>query len=76
REEGSGTPGLKAGPAVRGRRELFTLAVLAIALGIAYGSAVLFGVSFALGAFFAGMILNESELSHEETENSLSVRCV
>ncbi len=51
--------------AATGSRELFTLAVLAIALGIAYGSAVLFGVSFALGAFFAGMMLNESELSHE-----------
>ncbi|MEE9099269.1 MULTISPECIES: YbaL family putative K(+) efflux transporter [Pseudomonas] len=57
-----------------GSRELFTLAVLAIALGIAYGSAVVFGVSFALGAFFAGMILNESELSHEAAENSLPLR--
>lgn len=57
-----------------GSRELFTLAVLAIALGIAYGSAVFFGVSFALGAFFAGMILNESELSHEAAENSLPLR--
>ncbi|MBD9634418.1 YbaL family putative K(+) efflux transporter [Pseudomonas sp. PDM19] len=57
-----------------GSRELFTLAVLAIALGIAYGSAVIFGVSFALGAFFAGMILNESELSHEAAENSLPLR--
>lgn len=60
--------------AASGSRELFTLAVLAIALGIAYGSAVLFGVSFALGAFFAGMILNESELSHEAAENSLPLR--
>ncbi|KAF1051562.1 MAG: putative cation/proton antiporter YbaL [Stenotrophomonas maltophilia] len=60
--------------AATGSRELFTLAVLAIALGIAYGSAVLFGVSFALGAFFAGMILNESELSHEAAENSLPLR--
>lgn len=60
--------------AASGSRELFTLAVLAIALGIAYGSAMLFGVSFALGAFFAGMILNESELSHQAAENSLPLR--
>ena len=46
-----------------GSRELFRLAVLAIALGVAFGAAKLFGVSFALGAFFAGMILSESELS-------------
>ena len=46
-----------------GSRELFRLAVLAIALGVAYGASVLFDVSFALGAFFAGMILSESELS-------------
>ena len=43
-----------------GSRELFRLAVLAIALGVAFGAAKLFGVSFALGAFFAGMILSES----------------
>ena len=47
-----------------GSRELFRLAVLAIALGVAFGAAELFGVSFALGAFFAGMVLSESELSH------------
>jgi CPA2 family monovalent cation:H+ antiporter-2 len=46
-------------------RDLFTLAVLAVALGIAYGSALLFGVSLALGAFFAGVVLNESALSHK-----------
>ena len=46
-----------------GSRELFTLAVLALSLGIAFGSAELFGVSFALGAFFAGVVLNESDLS-------------
>lgn len=46
-------------------RDLFTLSVLAIALGIAYGSATLFGVSLALGAFFAGVVLNESSLSHK-----------
>ena len=57
-----------------GSRELFTLAVLAIAMGIAYGSAQLFGVSFALGAFFAGMILNESEHSHKAAEDSLPLR--
>src|SRR4030095_15133271 len=48
-----------------GTRELFTLCVLAIALGIAYGSSAAFDVSFALGAFFAGVILSESELSHQ-----------
>jgi CPA2 family monovalent cation:H+ antiporter-2 len=57
-----------------GSRELFTLAVLAIALGIAYGSAELFGVSFALGAFFAGVILSESELSHKAAEDSLPLQ--
>ncbi|AYN92607.1 Kef family K(+) transporter [Pseudomonas sp. LTJR-52] len=57
-----------------GSRELFTLAVLALAMGIAFGSSVLFGVSFALGAFFAGMVLNESELSHEAADNSLPLR--
>jgi CPA2 family monovalent cation:H+ antiporter-2 len=57
-----------------GSRELFRLGVLAIALGIAYGAAALFGVSFALGAFFAGMILAESELSHRAAEESLPLR--
>ncbi len=57
-----------------GSRELFTLAVLAAALGIAYGAAELFGVSFALGAFFAGMVLAESELSHRAAEDSLPLR--
>lgn len=57
-----------------GSRELFTLSVLAIAMGIAFGSAELFGVSFALGAFFAGMVLNESELSHKAAEDSLPFR--
>ncbi len=57
-----------------GSRELFRLAVLAIALGFALGSAYLFGVSFALGAFFAGMILSESELSHRAAEESLPLR--
>ncbi|HEX7768836.1 MAG TPA: monovalent cation:proton antiporter-2 (CPA2) family protein, partial [Dokdonella sp.] len=57
-----------------GSRELFTLAVLAIALGVAYASAMLFGVSFALGAFFAGMVLNESKLSHQAAQDSLPFR--
>ena len=57
-----------------GSRELFTLCVIAAAVGIAYGSAELFGVSFALGAFFAGMVLRESELSHRAAEESLPLR--
>jgi CPA2 family monovalent cation:H+ antiporter-2 len=57
-----------------GSRELFTLAVLAIALGIAYASGLLFGVSFALGAFFAGIVLNESRLSHQAAAESLPFR--
>jgi len=60
--------------AATGSRELFTLAVLAIALGVAFGSAMLFGVSYALGAFFAGMLLNESELSHKAANDSLPLR--
>lgn len=57
-----------------GSRELFTLAVLAIALGIAYGSAELFGVSFALGAFFAGVVLSESDFSHKAAADSLPLQ--
>jgi monovalent cation:H+ antiporter-2, CPA2 family len=57
-----------------GSRELFTLAVLAIALGIAYGSAKLFDVSFALGAFFAGVVLNGSDLSHKAATSSLPLQ--
>jgi CPA2 family monovalent cation:H+ antiporter-2 len=57
-----------------GSRELFTLGVLAIALGLAFGAAELFGVSIALGAFFAGMLLNESELSHKAAADSLPMR--
>jgi monovalent cation:H+ antiporter-2, CPA2 family len=60
--------------AATGSRELFTLAVLAIAMGVAFGAAELFGVSFALGAFFAGMLLNESELSHKAATDSLPLR--
>ncbi len=57
-----------------GSRELFTLAVLSIAMGVAFASAELFGVSFALGAFFAGMLLNESEFSHQAAQDSLPMR--
>ncbi|MFC5551546.1 YbaL family putative K(+) efflux transporter [Massilia aerilata] len=57
-----------------GSRELFTLAVIAAAVGIAYGSSELFGVSFALGAFFAGMVLRESALSHRAAEETLPLR--
>ena len=60
--------------AYTGSRELFRLAVLAIALGVAFGAAALFDVSFALGAFFAGMILSESELSQQAAEESLPLR--
>ena len=57
-----------------GSRELFTLCVIATAVGIAYGSAELFGVSFALGAFFAGMMMRESEFAHRAAEESLPLR--
>lgn len=57
-----------------GSRELFRLAVLTIALGVAFAAAKLFAVSFAPGAFFAGMVMSESELSHEAAEESLPLR--
>lgn len=57
-----------------GSRELFTLAVVATAIGIAYGAAELFSVSFALGAFFAGMVMRESEFSHRAAHESLPLR--
>ena len=57
-----------------GSRELFRLAVLSIALGVAFGAAYLFDVSFALGAFFAGMILGESQLSRRAAEETLPLR--
>ena len=57
-----------------GSRELFTLAVLAIAMGLAFGSTALFDVSFALGAFFAGMLLAESEFGHKAAQDSLPLR--
>lgn len=57
-----------------GSRELFTLAVIATAIGIAFGAAELFSVSFALGAFFAGMVMRESEFSHRAAQESLPLR--
>ena len=57
-----------------GSRELFTLSVVAAAISIAYGAAALFGVSFALGAFFAGMVMRESEFSHRAAHESLPLR--
>ncbi|MEO7558767.1 MAG: YbaL family putative K(+) efflux transporter [Nitrosospira sp.] len=54
--------------------ELFILSVITVAIGIAYGSAMLFGVSFALGAFFAGMVMRESDLSHRAAQESLPLR--
>ncbi len=57
-----------------GSRELFTLAVIVAAIGIAYGAAQLFSVSFALGAFFAGMVMRESEFSHRAATESLPLR--
>jgi CPA2 family monovalent cation:H+ antiporter-2 len=57
-----------------GSRELFTLSVIACAIGIAYGASELFGVSFALGAFFAGMVMRGSEFSHRAAEESLPLR--
>lgn len=57
-----------------GSRELFTLCVIAVALGTAFFAASVFDVSFALGAFFAGMMLRESDLSHRAAEESLPLR--
>jgi CPA2 family monovalent cation:H+ antiporter-2 len=57
-----------------GSRELFTLCVVATAVGVAYASSEVFGVSFALGAFFAGVVLRESSLSHRAAEESLPLR--
>ncbi|MDU4272142.1 MAG: YbaL family putative K(+) efflux transporter, partial [Enterobacter asburiae] len=64
-------PWIMSRSAATGSRELFTLSVLALALGIAFGAVELFDVSFALGAFFAGMVLNESELSHRAAHDTL-----
>ncbi|MDZ4074839.1 MAG: YbaL family putative K(+) efflux transporter [Hylemonella sp.] len=57
-----------------GSRELFTLSVVAVAVGVAFGAAALFDVSFALGAFFAGMMMRESEFSHRAADESLPLR--
>ena len=57
-----------------GSRELFTLCVVAAAVGVAFGAAKLFDVSFALGAFFAGMMMRESEFSHRAADESLPLR--
>ena len=67
-------PWLLGRVASTGSRELFTLAVLAVALGIATGAAALFGVSFALGAFFAGVVVSESDFSHEASISALPLR--
>ena len=67
-------PWILARVARTGSRELFRLAVYAIALGVAYGAAKMFGVSFALGAFFAGMVLGESDLSQRATEEAMPLR--
>ncbi|WP_217612264.1 YbaL family putative K(+) efflux transporter [Deinococcus sp. GbtcB9] len=64
-------PWMLARVARLGSRELFTLAVLGTALGIAYGAGVLFDVSFALGAFFAGVVVSESKFSHQAAEDAL-----
>ncbi len=67
-------PWIMARSAATGSRELLTLSVLALALGVAFGAVELFDVSFALGAFFAGMVLNESELSHRAAHDTLPLR--
>ena len=67
-------PWLLGQAARTGSHELFTLSVLAIALGIAFGSALIFDVSFALGAFCAGLVLARSEFSHRAAEESLPLQ--
>lgn len=67
-------PWLLAQVARAGSRELFTLCVIAVAVAIAYGAAEVFGVSFALGAFFAGVVMSKSDLSHRAAEESLPLR--
>jgi CPA2 family monovalent cation:H+ antiporter-2 len=68
------TPWLLRRAESTGSRELFTLAVLAVALGIAWGSAEVFDVSFALGAFLAGLTVAESDLGHRAAEEALPLR--
>lgn len=60
--------------AATGSRELFTLAVVLIAIGIAYGATAIFEVSYALGAFFAGMVMQESRYAHRAAKNSLPLQ--
>jgi CPA2 family monovalent cation:H+ antiporter-2 len=67
-------PALLERVARSGSRELFTLAVLALALGIALGASEIFGVSFALGAFFAGIVIGESDLSHQAAADALPLQ--
>jgi len=67
-------PWVLARVADTGSRELFTLCVLAVGMGVAVGAAWLFEVSFALGAFFAGMIMRESDLSHRAADSTLPLR--
>lgn len=67
-------PWLLARVARTGSRELFILTTLAVALGFAYGASVLFGASFALGAFLAGVVVNESELSHQAAAEALPLQ--
>ena len=57
-----------------GSQEIFTLCVIAIAIGVAYASAQIFNVSFALGAFFAGMMMRESEYSHRAALQTLPLQ--
>lgn len=64
-------PWILAMVARTGSRELFTLSVFVVAVGVAFGAAHLFGISFALGAFFAGMVIKESDFSNEVTEKAL-----
>ena len=57
-----------------GSRELFTLSILTASVGIAYGAAAVFDVSFALGAFFAGMVMRESKYAHRAATDSLPLQ--
>ncbi len=69
-------PRLLAGVAATGSRELFTLGVVVIALGTAFGASALFGVSPALGAFFAGVLLGESPLGHQAAAETVPLQRV
>ena len=67
-------PAMLGWTAKLGSQELFTLGVIVIALGVPYGSTTLLGVSLALGAFFAGLVLGESDLSHQAAAESLPIQ--